>query len=95
MIHTFSANFIYEHKELAFSLANDVYMFLTGEKNTDVLELQKLFIYDQKVNYPVVTNVDTTTYTINSQITKNNFNFYNSRRKGLLKNIISPINENL
>ena len=91
-IHTFSAEYLYENKNKIFDLAYATYTNLTNNNDPNQLDLQKAFIYDDLVEYPFSLTANGITYKIETQI-KDSFNFYTSRRKGLLKNILTPMTQ--
>jgi radical SAM superfamily enzyme YgiQ (UPF0313 family) len=89
---------IYENKEYVFDLGDKLVSSFTTNDISDIKQFQHYFIYDQSVNLPKSVSLPwnmltwetvNTNYTVMTKINKLlPFDFYSSRRKGRLKNII-------
>ncbi len=86
-LHSYSYQFLYDHRYQAYDVAINLAETLTTipEKQK---KLQRYFLYDQNINYPVhfddVTiepKIDPTNYDLS------NLDFYNLRRRGLLRTV--------
>ena len=96
---------IYQHKEQVFSLVNQTVeqLIRPGQIHTEIAELQKLAIFDEKISYPIIiessVDIDQSnnykcSYIVEAKVTNSdllNFNnfYYMLRRKGALKNSIT------
>ena len=93
-IHTFSSEFIYNNKEHAFDLSYNIFTKVTKTQNTGMFDLQKFFIYDSEIQYPIEIKANNKIFRIESQV-KGNINLYTNRRKGYFKNIVIEIDEDI
>jgi radical SAM superfamily enzyme len=89
-IYSYSSDFFYNNRNTIFELGNTVFTDLTNSVDSNYFDLQTAFIYDNNKTYPYTIQLGDVKYSIESQI-KQPFNFYNNRRKSLLKNIIKII----
>jgi len=102
-IHSYSYNFMYDNKQQLFELGNQTYLDLVDSATSELLILQKSFIYDHTVDYPHIISInldsqsllpsDTVhSYKIDSQFDSSK-DLYAARRKGLLKNSITQLGD--
>jgi hypothetical protein len=100
-IHAMSFDFVYEHKGLASQLGVQVAQSFLSVPDS-VIELQKFFVYDQQVEYPLTLssnfniqnwNHELSIYQVSSKVTPNSgLNLFQMRRTGILKNKFVQIN---
>ena len=99
-IHSLSYEFIYNHKQHAFALAQQVAEHFV-QLEPGVAELQTNFIFDQDQSFPVTCQLDfdldtwqdaVCSYEITPKInTSQEFDFYRYRRQSLIKNKIKRV----
>lgn len=95
-LYTSSYEFIYEHRQFVFDLAYMCAKTFDPDAPTDLLFLQQNMVYDQQMSLPMDLDLSFDPTTFESNYTScqiDNLNNikkfdYNSRRKGLMKNII-------
>jgi hypothetical protein len=97
-IHTMSWKFMYDHKDIIYDLGKKLVEEYTWDAS-EIYNIQRHFIYDQKVVYPEVIRdywinvndwtLEKTNYKIFNKIDPlKPFDFYSVRRTGALKNKI-------
>jgi radical SAM superfamily enzyme YgiQ (UPF0313 family) len=99
-IYGMSFKFIYDHKDLVINLAAETAKELTTLPQ-NIIDLQENFIFDQRHKFPrefdseidIMHWTETPTqYQITNKTANNQFDFYFSRRKNLLKNKFVQLN---
>ena len=99
-IHATSYEYLFNHKKLLYQLARETAESLT-ELEPGIIEIQENFVYVPGQEYPIKINCDfdittwennATQVQLQSKINDNtHFDFYTSRRLGLLKNKITKV----
>lgn len=99
-LHAVSYSYMYKNKELIYQLAQEVCESF-GNFDSTVNEIQKLFVIDDNVSYPVQLNTnynintwqkESSTYKIESRVASiKDVHLYRQRRQGLTKNKITKI----
>lgn len=100
-----SAKFVYENKKEITKIVGKVFARFNNDIDPALKKIQENLLFDIDVDYPIKVEVDynintwenkKTTVLIESRIDKNNidlYNFYAMRRKNLVKNQVSVIEE--
>lgn len=93
---------LYKNKDIVFQMVNDLFDKLGNDQHDSIKQLQKYFIFDHKIDYPIELNCDFDVNSLKCSLTRYRIlpkanqgdlkdfyeSYYAMRRKGLIKNVL-------